>query len=170
MVTHFTFYIYMYRGKFYTYICNHVCFSCAEPNLYCVCYCEGHKVTTPVCKNTLTPQWNTGAVFYRRKPNAPIKVQVIQVKVKLLSWQTFLIYAIFSTNIFTVGRVEWKIQYLIWIFNYCKRHPFSTRCVHFLNRKWLSNIAYWMWSMSLGQSVVCHVSKLRQKAAEEISI
>ncbi|KAI0216947.1 Calpain-5 [Lamellibrachia satsuma] len=48
-----------------------------EPNPYCIISCEGQKVTTPVCKDSLKPEWNTGAIFYRRHPTSvPIKVQL----------------------------------------------------------------------------------------------
>ena len=39
--------------------------------------CEGEKVTTKCCPDTLNPEWNQAAIFYRRKPEkAPITVTV----------------------------------------------------------------------------------------------
>ena len=52
-------------------------YFCTEPNPYCIIKCEAEKVTTHVCKATLTPEWNVGAIFYRRRPHSiPIKIQV----------------------------------------------------------------------------------------------
>ncbi|XP_041352428.1 calpain-5-like [Gigantopelta aegis] len=47
----------------------------ADP--YCVISCEGEKVTTHLCPNTLNPEWKEAALFYRKDPRgSPIKIQI----------------------------------------------------------------------------------------------
>ena len=49
----------------------------AAPDPFCTISCEGEKVKTPVCKDTLNPEWNTGAIFYRAQPTTKqIKISV----------------------------------------------------------------------------------------------
>ncbi len=47
-----------------------------EADPYCIIKCEGEKVRSEVVKNSNSPTWNASAVFYRKNPNKPIKVQV----------------------------------------------------------------------------------------------
>ena len=55
-------------------------FTGADP--YCIISCEGESVTTAACKNTVNPEWNDGALFYRKDPiGSPIKIQVREVAV-----------------------------------------------------------------------------------------
>ncbi|XP_074657458.1 calpain-5-like [Tubulanus polymorphus] len=47
----------------------------ADP--YCIIECEGQKVSTNVCKDTLNPVWDQSAIFYRKNPiKSPIIVTV----------------------------------------------------------------------------------------------
>ncbi|KAL3848425.1 hypothetical protein ACJMK2_019283 [Sinanodonta woodiana] len=47
----------------------------ADP--YCIISCEGEKVRTPTVKDTINPEWNCSAVFYRKNPlKKPVKVQI----------------------------------------------------------------------------------------------
>ena len=44
---------------------------------YCIIECEGEKVYTKVCHDTLNPEWNQSAVFYRRDAvKKPVTVTV----------------------------------------------------------------------------------------------
>lgn len=49
-------------------------FGLADP--YCVMLCEGQSVRSTVCRGTRDPTWNISALFYRKDPSAPIKIQV----------------------------------------------------------------------------------------------
>ena len=59
-------------------------FSCSvisAPDPYALISCEGRKVRTPVQKDTLNPLWNTGALFYVRRPQKTrLVVQVSLLK------------------------------------------------------------------------------------------
>lgn len=47
------------------------------PDPYALISCEGRKVRTPVIKDSLVPQWNTGALFFVRRPQkAQLVIQV----------------------------------------------------------------------------------------------
>nr|XP_018901638.1 PREDICTED: calpain-5-like [Bemisia tabaci] len=46
-------------------------------NPFCVVICEGAKGTTKVIKNSQNPEWNTSFLFYRRKTDVPLKLQVL---------------------------------------------------------------------------------------------
>ncbi|KAI0223021.1 Calpain-6 [Lamellibrachia satsuma] len=49
----------------------------STPDPFCTISCEGEKVKTPVCKDNLNPEWNTGAIFYRAHPTTKqIKISV----------------------------------------------------------------------------------------------
>jgi len=49
--------------------------SGADP--YCIIKCEGEKITSSVKKDTVNPEWNTSAIFFRKNPlKNPIKIQV----------------------------------------------------------------------------------------------
>uniref|UniRef100_A0A8C1TTL0 Calpain 5a n=1 Tax=Cyprinus carpio TaxID=7962 RepID=A0A8C1TTL0_CYPCA len=43
---------------------------------YVIISCEGQKVRSPVHKNTQSPDFDVKAVFYRKKPKEPIRIQV----------------------------------------------------------------------------------------------
>ncbi|GIZ00252.1 calpain-6 [Caerostris extrusa] len=49
-------------------------FGSADP--YCIVKCEGERVRSPVCRETLDPEWNLTALFYRKHSDSLIKVQV----------------------------------------------------------------------------------------------
>ncbi|CAC5360721.1 CAPN5 [Mytilus coruscus] len=46
----------------------------ADP--YCIISCEGEKVRTKTASDTTAPEWNQSAVFFRTKPNKPLKIQI----------------------------------------------------------------------------------------------
>ena len=53
----------------------------SAPDPYALISCEGRKVKTPVQKESLNPQWNTGALFFVRRPQKTrvvIQVSVLQ--------------------------------------------------------------------------------------------
>ena len=51
------------------------CFLESDP--YCIVKCEGKKIESEVVSDTLSPEWASAeAVFYRKNPEKPIKVQV----------------------------------------------------------------------------------------------
>ncbi|KAI0218682.1 Calpain-5 [Lamellibrachia satsuma] len=77
-----------------------------EPNLYCIISCEGEKVVTPVCKDTSTPAWNTGAIFYRRYPTSiPVKIQL---------WNRHMVKDSFLGEIILEARVPAEQEELDW--------------------------------------------------------
>ncbi|KPP64671.1 hypothetical protein Z043_116957 [Scleropages formosus] len=43
---------------------------------YVVMSCEGHKVRSPVHKDTLSPDFNVKGVFYRKKANGTIHIEI----------------------------------------------------------------------------------------------
>uniref|UniRef100_A0A671SXQ0 Calpain-5-like n=1 Tax=Sinocyclocheilus anshuiensis TaxID=1608454 RepID=A0A671SXQ0_9TELE len=43
---------------------------------YVIISCEGEKVRSPVHKNTQSPDFDLRAVFYRKKPKEPIRIQI----------------------------------------------------------------------------------------------
>jgi len=47
----------------------------ADP--YCIIKCEGVHIRSKTCKDTLQPEWNTSAIFYRKQPMTKhIKVEI----------------------------------------------------------------------------------------------
>lgn len=46
----------------------------ADP--YCVVKCEGERVKSPVCRETLNPEWNLTVLFYRKSSDSMVKIQV----------------------------------------------------------------------------------------------
>ncbi|XP_023226927.1 calpain-5-like, partial [Centruroides sculpturatus] len=53
---------------------NCLFFTAADP--YCIVKCEGERIRTPICHDTLDPIWNVSAIFYRKSVDSPIKIQV----------------------------------------------------------------------------------------------
>lgn len=49
-------------------------FGTADP--YCIVKCEGERIRTPICPDTLDPVWNVSAIFFRKSVASPIKIQV----------------------------------------------------------------------------------------------
>ncbi|GFU56267.1 calpain-5 [Nephila pilipes] len=49
-------------------------FGSADP--YCIVKCEGERVRSPVCRETLNPEWNMTVLFYRKQADSLIKVQI----------------------------------------------------------------------------------------------
>ncbi|XP_064113943.1 calpain-5-like isoform X5 [Macrobrachium nipponense] len=47
-----------------------------EADAYCIIKCEGETVRTFVDKGTANPTWDTTAIFYRKKPQEPIVVEI----------------------------------------------------------------------------------------------
>ncbi|XP_066988982.1 calpain-5-like isoform X6 [Macrobrachium rosenbergii] len=47
-----------------------------EADAYCIIKCEGETVRTSVDKGTANPTWDTTAIFYRKKPQEPIVVEI----------------------------------------------------------------------------------------------
>jgi hypothetical protein len=47
-----------------------------EADPYCLVKCERKQVKTMVVSNSQNPEWNTSAIFHRRKPDKPIKISV----------------------------------------------------------------------------------------------
>ncbi|TKS80584.1 Calpain-5 [Collichthys lucidus] len=43
---------------------------------YAIIRCEGNKVRSPVCKNTRSPVFDTKGVFYRKRGNKPISIEI----------------------------------------------------------------------------------------------
>ncbi|KAM9359202.1 calpain-5-like [Symphorus nematophorus] len=43
---------------------------------YVIIRCEGEKVRSPVCKNTRSPAFDTKGLFYRKKANQPISIEI----------------------------------------------------------------------------------------------
>ena len=49
----------------------------SAPDPYALISCEGREVKTPVIKDSLDPKWNTGALFFVRRPQkAQLVIQV----------------------------------------------------------------------------------------------
>lgn len=46
---------------------------------YCVVFCEKKKVTTPVIRNNINPEFSERITVYHRKPDEDITVEVSQV-------------------------------------------------------------------------------------------
>ncbi|XP_059080886.1 calpain-5-like isoform X2 [Tigriopus californicus] len=49
-------------------------FSQSDP--YCIVNCEGKKVRSLVRTDDLSPEWNCKAIFFRKNPEKPIKIQI----------------------------------------------------------------------------------------------
>lgn len=49
---------------------------CSVSDPYVIIHCEGKKVRSPVHKNTRSPAFNTKGLFYRKKTNRPISIEV----------------------------------------------------------------------------------------------
>ncbi|KAG8196268.1 hypothetical protein JTE90_023823 [Oedothorax gibbosus] len=49
-------------------------FGSADP--YCVVKCEGERVKSPVCRETLNPEWNLTCLFYRKNSASTVKIQI----------------------------------------------------------------------------------------------
>ncbi|XP_023222794.1 calpain-5-like isoform X3 [Centruroides sculpturatus] len=49
-------------------------FASCDP--YCIIKCEGAKVRTHTCCKTLNPEWNFSAIFYRKKIQNPIIIEI----------------------------------------------------------------------------------------------
>ncbi|XP_068228200.1 calpain-5-like isoform X3 [Palaemon carinicauda] len=47
-----------------------------EADAYCIIKCEGETVRTSIDKATANPTWDTTAIFYRKKPQEPIVVEI----------------------------------------------------------------------------------------------
>ncbi|XP_028977368.1 calpain-5a isoform X1 [Esox lucius] len=58
----------------------------AASDPYVIIRCEGEKVRSPVYKNTRSPVFDTKALFYRKKKNQPILIQVYNHNVLLDSF------------------------------------------------------------------------------------
>lgn len=58
------------------------------PDPYATISCEGRKVKTPVQKDSLNPQWNTGALFFVRRPQK--SRLVVQVWDYNWFWDSFM--------------------------------------------------------------------------------
>lgn len=43
---------------------------------YVIIRCEGEKVRSPVCKNTRSPNFDAKGLFYRKKANQPIRIEI----------------------------------------------------------------------------------------------
>ena len=62
----------------------------SAPDPYALISCEGRKVRTPVEKDSLNPKWNTGALFYVRRPQKTrLVVQVSLLKGDLVGLKMF---------------------------------------------------------------------------------
>ena len=46
----------------------------ADP--YCIIKCEGEEVETPKIEDTVNPEWNARAIFYRSKMGSDLVVEV----------------------------------------------------------------------------------------------
>ena len=47
-------------------------------NAFCTVNCDGGKATAPTRKQQSNPEWNWGALFYRKKPQTkPITFEVV---------------------------------------------------------------------------------------------
>lgn len=53
----------------------------SAPDPFALIKCEGRKVKTAVQKDSLNPQWNTGALFFVRRPQKTSLI--IQVSFKM---------------------------------------------------------------------------------------
>lgn len=49
-------------------------FAASDP--YVIISCEGEKVRSPVHKDTLSPEFDVKALFYRKKPKERMHIQV----------------------------------------------------------------------------------------------
>ncbi|XP_043560888.1 calpain-5-like isoform X2 [Chiloscyllium plagiosum] len=50
--------------------------SSGGADAYAVFKCEHHKISTAIFEDTLNPQFDTNAIFYRRNPKLPIIIQI----------------------------------------------------------------------------------------------
>ena len=56
------------------FITDRVLSTASDP--YIIISCEGEKVRSPVHKSTLSPEFDVKALFYRKKPNQDIHIEV----------------------------------------------------------------------------------------------
>ena len=56
------------------YCSETVIFAEADPYVYIKC--EGYKGKSGIVKSCLDPKWDFSVLFYRKKPEKPIKIQV----------------------------------------------------------------------------------------------
>lgn len=74
------------------------------PDPYALISCEGREVKTPVIKDSLDPKWNTGALFFVRRPqNAQLVIQVWESNV---FWDSFMGQAKLNIDINNKAVVE----------------------------------------------------------------
>jgi len=74
------------------------------PDPYALVSCEGREVKTPVIKDSLDPKWNTGALFFVRRPqNAQLVIQVWDSNV---FWDSFMGQAKLNLDINNKAVVE----------------------------------------------------------------
>jgi len=74
------------------------------PDPYALISCEGRKVRTPVEKDSLNPKWNTGALFYVRRPQKTRLV--VQVWDSNWFWDSFMGQAKIAIDINNKAVVE----------------------------------------------------------------
>ncbi|XP_048745136.2 calpain-5-like isoform X2 [Ostrea edulis] len=80
--------------------------SGADP--YCIISCEREKVRTRTVEDTVNPEWNDSAVFYRRNMRKTLKVQIWNsnvIKDSYLGKHVFTSTADFNDNVQTVELV-----------------------------------------------------------------
>ena len=65
---------YVSKQKHYASKQKHYVFPGADP--YVIVECENEKLATATVKDSTTPEWNTGMIFYRGRPNKPIQIDV----------------------------------------------------------------------------------------------
>lgn len=53
-----------------------------EMNVYCTVKCEGEAVKSHMIKNKDNPEWNFKCIFYRKKPDEHINIEVQSISVK----------------------------------------------------------------------------------------
>uniref|UniRef100_A0A4W3HTT3 C2 domain-containing protein n=1 Tax=Callorhinchus milii TaxID=7868 RepID=A0A4W3HTT3_CALMI len=49
---------------------------CVGADPYVIIRCEGTKVCSPVHKDTVDPEFNVKGIFYRKKPNQPLRIEI----------------------------------------------------------------------------------------------
>ena len=49
---------------------------CPEADPYVYIKCEGYRVKSEPVKSSLDPKWDFSVLFYRKRPDKPIKIQV----------------------------------------------------------------------------------------------
>lgn len=83
----------------------------SAPDPYATISCEGRKVKTPVQKDSLNPQWNTGALFFVRRPQKSRLVVQVRITNK---WSHLLLHH------FIISRIDDGLE----IFNLVYCHTF----------------------------------------------